>query len=186
MPGRRCSIVANRPTQGDSGNSRRRKHSIRQVGFDKSVLYVGHGRRSGSVMDKAVNFVLHTERFDGQLLFNPRLALGQGTISSALPSLRSLLRREHSGRKDSRLDFIVMLLNDSLTEGPYPTLPPPSLVHMSHHDRTTSMNTFPLLSPRAFWISSAWSITLVLFALFLLEPARTNRTGMPLKSRSRN
>ena len=71
-------------------------------------------------MDKAVNFILHTERFDGQLLFNPRLALGQGTISSALPSLRSLPRREHSGRKDSRLDFIVMLLNDSLTEGPYP------------------------------------------------------------------
>ena len=119
-------------------------------------------------MDKAVNFILHTERFDGQLLFNPRLALGQGTISSALPSLRSLPRREHSGRKNSRLDFIVMLLNDSLTEGPYPTLPPPSLVHMSHHDRTTSMNTFPLLSPRAFWISSAWSIALVLFALFLL------------------
>ena len=25
-------------------------------------------------MDKAVNFILHTERFDGQLLFNPRLA----------------------------------------------------------------------------------------------------------------
>ena len=65
-------------------------------------------------MDKAVNFILHTERFDGQLLFNPRLALGQGTISSALPSLRSLPRREHSGRKNSRLDFIVMLLNDSL------------------------------------------------------------------------
>jgi len=27
------------------------------------------------VVDKAVNFILHSERFDGQVSFNPRLAL---------------------------------------------------------------------------------------------------------------
>ena len=61
------------------------------VAFDQSVLSAQHGRRSGSVVDKAVTSS-YTERFDGQLLFNPRLALSQSAGSVKRWLMKNLLR----------------------------------------------------------------------------------------------